>query len=380
MGNLQLHARRLTAVVVAAALAFPGTAYAQVLVDGTELLDGANAVGGGTATYGSGSLGMENVTATNVSTDESLDVSFNGGNDINDFQVTGDANVTVDFSGDNSVEDIEAYDNSNLTVNLNSHDDCEDIEAYNNSSLTVNVTGETGCEAIKGYDDASVTVQGTTCPRADVITVGEGEASERIGTERGDLVIKDATVVMDSKEAKVSSTEGNVSVYCSKISGGDDNERTDIYAGGDLFVGGSVIDVEGTMSSDGEMTIRRSDVDVTKPDGDSNPYRVWSKTGINLIEELNGEVRDGKIGDTPVKYLKTDDDDAGDKVHLVSAIKPCYYTKCESDGGPDGGDSNRAKKLPITGDANESALPAMVLGCGVALVALDIRRRQSAQQ
>ena len=84
MGNLQLHARRLTAVVVAAALAFPGTAYAQVLVDGTELLDGANAVGGGTATYGSGSLGMENVTATNVSTDESLDVSFNGGNDITD--------------------------------------------------------------------------------------------------------------------------------------------------------------------------------------------------------------------------------------------------------------------------------------------------------
>ena len=369
MGKLQLHARRLTAVLVTAALAFPGTAYAQVLVDGTELAEGANAVGGGTATYGGGSLGMENVTANNVSTDESLAVSFNGGNTIDDFQVTGDANVTVDFSGENSVEDIEAYDTSDVTVNLNSHDDCEDIEAYNNASLTVNVTGQTGCEAIKGYDDANVTVQGTTCPRADVVTVGEGEASERIGTERGDLVIKDVTVVMDSKQAQVSSTGGNVSVYCSKISGGDNNERTDIHAAKDLFVGGSVIDIDGTMSSDGQMTIRRSDVDVNKPENDDNPYRVWSKTGITLIEELNGEVKDGKIGDQAVKFLKTDDDDPSNKVHLVSAIKPCYYTKCDED------DPDRENKLPATYDANGSALPAMILGCGIALVGLDVRKR-----
>ena len=367
-----MHARRLTAVLVSAALVFPGTAYAQVLVDGTELAEGANAVGGGTATYGGGALGMENVTATNVSTNENLNVSFNGGNTISDFQVTGDANVTVGFSGENSVEDIEAYDNSDLTVNLDSHDDCEDIEAYDNSSLTVNVTGKAGCEAIKGYDDANVTVQGTTCPRADVVTVGDGEASERIGTERGDLVIKDVTVVMESKEAQVSSTGGNVSVYCSKISSGDDNERTDIHAAKDLFVGGSVIDIAGTMSSEGEMTIRRSDVDVRKPEEDNSPYRVWSKKGITLIEELNGEVKDGKIGDEAIKFLKTDDDDPSNKVNLVSAIKPCYYTKC-NDNDPD-----REKKLPATYDANENALPAMILGCGIALVGLDIRRRLSA--
>ena len=366
------YARRIAAVVVSVALAWPGTAFADVLVDGTELIEGANSVGGGTATYGSGSLGMENVTANNVSTNEDLNVNFSGGNSVDKFQVTGDANVDVSFEGSNNVEDIEAYDSSNVTVNLNGHNETEDIEASDNSTLTVNVTGENEVESVKGYDDADVTVQGTNCPRKDVVKVGDDESSERIGTERGNLVVKDVTVVTETEQDQVRSTGGNVSILCSKIAGGDDNKRTDITAAGTLFVGGSVIDVKGTMSSGGKMTIRRSDVDVARPDGDDSPYRVWSKTGIDIIEERNGEVKKGKLGDDEVWYLKTDDDDASEKVHLVSALKPCYYGKCANTGDDDD-DEEQRKWLPATADESVSVLPVVILG-GL-FVALDIRRR-----
>lgn len=369
------YAQRIAAVVVTVALAWPGTAVADVLVDGTKLAEGANTVGGGTATYGGGSLGMENVTASNVSTNENLNVSFSGGNNIEDFQVTGDANVNVGFSGENNVEDIEAYDSSNVTVNLNGHNETEDIEGYGNSTVTVNVTGENGVESIKGYEDANVTVQGTDCPRKDVVTVGDGESSERIGTERGNLVVKDVTVLTESEQDQVRSTGGNVSILCSKIQGTDSNKRTDITAAGTLFVGGSVIDVKGTMSSGGKMTIRRSDVDVARPDGDDSPYRVWSRTGIDLIEEKNGQVKKGKLGDNEVWYLKTDDDDPSDRVHLVSSLKPCYYGKC-ADTDDDHDSEEQRRWLPATADASVSVVPIVVLG-GL-FVALDIRRRMKA--
>lgn len=377
MNHPQLCARRLTVALVSAALALPGTAYAQVLVDGTELQEGTNDVGGGTADYCSGSLGMTDVTADNVWLNEDLAVSFNGGNSIDTLQVADGANVSVGFDGENDVSDIEVRGNSTVTIGMSSHNDFEDLEAYDGSSLTANVTGETNCEAIKGYDDANVTVQGTTCPRADVVTVGEGEHTERIGTERGDLVIRDVTAIMDPEEARISSREGDVSILCSKIEGGEDDDRTDIYAGGSLFVGGSVVDIAGTMSSDGQMTIRRSDIDVAKPDGDDSPYRVWSNTGIELVEELNGEVKDGKVDDKDVRYLATDGDPS-EEVHLTSAVKPCYYTKCDAN------DSDAKSKLPVTGDASARILPAtadtsahalplLALGIGAAFAGLKMR-------
>ena len=375
MKQRHTYAQRIAAVVVSVALAWPGTAFADVLVDGTKLAEGANSVGGGTATYGSGSLGMENVTANNVSTNEDLNVSFSGGNNVDKFQVTGDANVDVSFEGSNNVEDIEAYDSSNVTVNLNGHNETEDIEANDSSTLTVNVTGENEVESVKGYDDADVTVQGTDCPRKDVVKVGDDESSERIGTERGDLTVKDVTVVTESEQDQIVSKGGNVSIVCSKIESDDDNKRTDISAAGTLFVGGSVIDVKGTMSSGGQMTIRRSDVDVTRPEGDDSPYRVWSKTGIDIIEEKNGEVEKGKLGDDEVWYLKTDDDDASEKVHLESSIKPCYYGKCADTGNGDNDDEER-KWLPATADESASVLPVVILG-GL-FVAIDIRRRLTA--
>ena len=206
-----------------------------------------------TITYADGVMGVESVTAETVSTDESLSVSFIGQNEIDTFQVTGDASVAVGFSGENSVEDIEAYDTSNVVVNMDSNNEFQDLEANDSSSLTVRVTGEVSCEAIKGYDDASVTVEGTTSPTGDKIVVGEGEDSERIGTECGDLVVRDVSVVMEAEEAAVASEEGNVYVYNSSIEGGYSNERTDIYAGGELYVDESVVNVTGTMRSSGHL-------------------------------------------------------------------------------------------------------------------------------
>ena len=363
--------RRLMVALLTVSLAFPQSAFAEVWVDDVSLNEGENAVGGGTATYAESSLDMVDVTASNVWTNESLSVNFNGGNEIDTFQVKDDANVTVSFEGDNEVEDIEAYDKSQVTINMDDDNDFEDIEAHDESSLTVKVSGEVECEAIKGHDDATVTVEGTTCPRKDIIEVGEGEASERIGTERGDLTIKDLTVILQSEMGLVNSQSGNVSIKCSKITGDDDNERIDIHAGGELFVGGSVIDITGSMSSDGALTIRRSDVDIKKAEDDSSPYRIWSKTSIELIEERNGEVRDGELDGTSVKYVDTGD---GDEVHLKSSITPCYYRSCDDDDDDSVGHV-AAKKLPRTGDPSSMNYIATLVSAGLVLTMAGLRRK-----
>ena len=361
--------RRMCATTLAIALAFPGTAFAQTRVDDTDLIEGANAVGGGTATYGGGSLTMENVVADNVWTDESLTMDFNGGNDIDKVQVTGDAEVTTNFSGNNEVEDIEAYNNAKLTVNMNDHNEFEDIEGYDNANVTVNVTGKTECESIKGYDNATVTVQGTTCPKKDVIEVGEDESSEGIRTKDGDLAVKDVTVVMHSTNAQVASAGGDVDITCTKIESGDGNERVDVRAGDDLFVGGSVIDIKGSVSAGDDLTIRRSNVDVKKAEGDESPYRVWAEGDVELIEEENGEVREGTIDGKKVSYVDTDD---GDDVHLTSALTPCYY-KCD-------GNSNGhflAKRLPTTGEADHMGAQAAALSLGTLILYAGFKMRKA---
>lgn len=364
-------ARGTLSALLTLSLALPHTAFAAVRVDDVDLVDGENAVGGGTATYLDSTLDMYDVTAGYVTTDEDLTVNFEGGNEIDHFQVTGDAEVEVNFEGENEVEDIEAYDTSDVTVNMNEHNDFEDIEAHDDATLTVNVTGEAECEAIKGYDDADVTVRGTTCPQKDVVEVGEDEVNERIGTERGNLVIEDVTVVMESKEASVGSESGNVDIKCSKIESGDDNERTDIHAGGNLFIGGSVIDITGTISSDHAMTIRRSDVDVEKADSDNGPYRIWAYDGITLIEESNGTVLEGKIDGKSVSYVDTGD---GEEVHLKSALRPCYY-KCD-----DGSPHLAASKLPKTGDVNLVSAAFVVGSLGALLVWEGLRRRPRVEE
>lgn len=356
----------IAAITLVFMLAMPGLAFAQVTVDDTTLEAGENSVGGGTATYVDSVLDIVGVTAGNVTTDEDLTVNFNGGNDIDHFEATGDSNVTVNFSGENAVEDLEAHDNVNMTVNVNGHDDLEDIEAYDQASLTVNVTGESGCEAVKGYDDATVLVQGTTYPQGDVLEVGDGEADERIGTENGNLTIKNLTVVFKSEMGSVTSTAGDVRILCSKITGEDDNKRVDIHAGGTLFIGGSVIDIDGNVSSDGWMIIRRSDVDVEKADGDDSPYRVWSRAGITLIEEKNGEVLEGTLDGNAVWYVYTGDDD---EVHLKSALTPCYYGTSDD------------SEIPRTADSSGMAVVFAVaaLGVGALIAGMVIRKREEVE-
>ncbi|MDO4797514.1 MAG: hypothetical protein Q4A01_05770 [Coriobacteriales bacterium] len=390
MSKLGIAARRCVAAVAIASVCLPQPCLAQVTLDNTALSEGDNEIGGGKATWLNSVLDMYGVTGDTLSTDEDLSVNFWGGNSLDKFTITDDANVTVNFEGDNEVEDIEAYDHSNVTVNMNEHNEFEDLEAKDNASLEVRVDGETSCESIKGYDDAQINVHGVNCPRKDVIEVGEDESSECVGTEKGDLTVKDVTLVMHSKEAEVSSKEGNVRIECTKIEGGEGNERVDAYAGGTMFVGGSVVDIAGSVHSNGELTLRRSDVDVTKAKGDESPYRVWSKTGIELIEERNGTVKKGSADGSEVYYVDTDDDDA---VHLDASLQPCYYRTCDDDKDSksesvaqstvDTSCAVRAARkiesvLPVTADTSSYAgmIPAAVLGV-TAIVAGVWRRRRS---
>lgn len=379
MRSVQAVARRFVVALVTASLAFTSVAIAEVRVDETTLQEGENAVGGGTATLWDSILDMLGVTANTLSTDEDLTVNFNGGNDIDTFKITDDANVVANYEGENEVEDIEAYDQSSVTVNMNEHNEFEDIEGNDQASITANVSGNVACEAIKGYDDATVTVRGTTGPCKDVLEVGEGKSSERIGTERGDLTVEDVSVVLRSEQGAVSSTSGNVTIKHTKISGGEGNERTDLRAGGTMLVEDSAVDITGTASADGELTIQNSEVDVRKAEGDDG-YRVWSRTGINLVDEKNGEVEEGEVDGKRVWYVDTGD---GEEVHL-DASSPL---RCDSDSSnsndsddvSDERDTTPAEHgravLPATGDASGAFFAMLALVGGVALSLAGVRRR-----
>ena len=133
-----------------------------------------------------------------------------------------------------------------------------------------------------------------------------------------------------------------------------------------------MFDIAGTVHSSGDMTIDHSDVKVVKPDvedEDLSPYRVWSEAGIELINEKNGEVKDGKLGDKDVRYVDTDD---GEDVDLKADGEPAYY-RCKGDNGTDSDDgaasddSQKRTTLPATSDGQGAAVVALVLVGGAAL-------------
>ena len=351
------------AVVMTFCLSFPQLAFAVVRVDGTELAQGENAVGGGTACYADSSLEMTGVTAEELFTDEDLSVNFNGGNDIGNVNVEGSASVDLSFAGENEVEEVHASGTSDVTINANGCNEFEEIEAIEQSNLTINVTGENEFEEIVGRDDANITIRGTDCQRKDVIELGEDEEDTAISTERGTLTIDHVTVNVEAEESFIGSTEGNVVIDTSKIAGGDESEYVSITAGGTLDVIESVIEITGTIRSDGQMTIRHSDIEADEPDDeyDESPYRIWSKTGIELIAEENGEVLKGEIGDDVVFFVDTDDND-GVEVDLEADGDPAYY-RCAGD------------SLPKTGDWAGSLVPIVLLIAGAASVAFAARRR-----
>ena len=358
------------AALVVASLCVPSLALAVVRVDQTELAQGENAVGGGTAKLVDTALEMSNVTAIDLYTDQDLIVDFKGGNDIENVNVAGSANVELGFSGKNEVEEVHASENSNVTINANGLNDFEEVTAQDQSNLTINVTGENEFEEIVGTDDANITIRGTDCQKKDEIELGDDEEDTGISTERGSLTIDHVTIEIEAKEAVIGSDEGDVVIDTSKIEGDDDNKYTLVKAGGKMDIVESVIEITGTVYSKGKMTIRHSDVEVEAPDSeyaDGYPYRVMSATGIELIDEENGEVKEADTEDGKVYYVDTDD---GEDVDLEADGDPAYY-KCKGKG----------KSIPGTGDSSnpiQSAGAAFTGGAIAIGLALALRRREDA--
>ena len=312
------------ATMTAASLAFPSVALAKVTVDNDELAHGENSVGGGTATLSDTALDMANVTASNVRVDEDLTINFNGGNDVGVLDVEGSANVDVNYTGENEVEDTHVHDTASATINADGHNDFEEVEAFDNASVTVNVTGENDFETIEAHDNANVTVRGTDCQKGDIANVGDGEKNAGVSAEKGNVTIDHVTVNVKSETARVGSESGNTVIDTSKIASDDDNEYTEVVAGGTMEVSESVIDITGTVHSDGKMTIKHSDVKAKAPAAkyDASPYRIYSKTGIELVREKNGEVKEGESSGAKVQFIDTGD---GKNVDLKADGEPGYY-------------------------------------------------------
>ena len=355
------------AAIVASSLSFPSTALAKVSIDGAKLVKGENSVGGGTATLNKGALDVNGVTATTIFTDEDLDVLFSGGNEIGEMGVAESSKVCVDFEGENEVEDFYALGTSELEINANGHNEFDEIKAYDAADVTVNVTGKNDVESIVGYDDASVTVRGTTCQKRDILNLGEDEEDAEIVACRGNLVIDHVTVNAEAEATIIGSDFGDVTIDTSKIAKDDDCEYVMLNAGGTMSLTESVIDIDGTVSSDGTTTINHSDVKVGKPDEayETRPYAVYSRTGIKLINERNGDVLVGRVGDDKVWYVDTGE--GGESVDLKADGTPAYYM-C------------KGSSIPKTGD--ESA-PWGIVSVGFAsLIAgwYALRRRRELEQ
>ena len=353
------------AVVTAVSLACPQAAFAKVTIDDNELVKGANSVGDGTATLSDTQLDMLNVIAGNVRVDEDLTVNFNGGNNIGVFDIEGSANVEVNFTGDNEVEDTHVHDAASATINADGHDDFEEVEAFDNSNVTVNVTGENSFETIAGHDNANVTVRGTDCQKRDIVNIGDGEGDAGVSAENGDVTIDHVTVNLQSGTAVVGSLAGNLRIDTSKVASDDDNEFTEIVAGSTMAIYESVIDITGTVRSDGLMTIEHSDVKVEAPDDKygAGPYRVYSKTGIELVREKNGEVKEGELNGEKVKYVDTGD---GEDVDLRADGLPGYYA-CK-------GAVTRA--MPKTADGTDPWGPASLAIASIAVAGYACKRRR----
>ena len=323
------------AFITAISLSFPSLAFAQVSVDGQELAQGDNAIGGGTATLTDVALDMVDVIANELYIDQDLTVNFNGGNEIDDVVIEGSANVELNFDEENEVSDVFVNDNADLTINADGHNEFEEVIATGDSQVTINVTDENEFETIIGENNATIVIKGTECQMKDTIELGDDEDDAEIATENGNLVIDHVTIEIESeKDAYVGSAYGDVTIDTSKIEA-DDTEYTLIAAGKELKIIESVIEIKGTLFSVGKMTIEHSDVEVEKAadEYDVYPYRVFSATGIELIREENGEVKETEIDGVPVWYVDTDD---GDDVELEADGKPAYY-KCK-DGMPATGD------------------------------------------
>jgi LPXTG-motif cell wall-anchored protein len=251
-------------------------------------------------------------------------------------------------------------------------DDFEEVAAYDDAQVTVNVTGENDFESIVGMDRASVTVRGTDCQMRDVINLGEDKEQCGLIASEGDMTIDHVTVNVEGEYALVGSFDGNVTIDTSKIGQGDGNEYTFVGAEGTMLIRESVIDITGGVYSAGQMTIDHSDLKVAEPDAKYkddklDQYRVWSETGITILREKNGKVKEGVVDGAPAFYVDTDDND-GQSVDLKADGVPAYY-RCAS------AKPARAA-LPKTGDGALLSLPLAAGLVSAGSVALAARKRK----
>ena len=337
------------AIALAGSLTVPALAFASVTIDDVELTQGENAVGGGTATWVDQVIDVVNVTAEAMIVD-SEDVSIN-------------------FDGENKVEHIYATGDADVTVAVNEHNEFDSIEAEDSANITVNVTGENDIEAIQNFGTGDITIRGTDCQKKDILNIEDDDYSDNaIYADKGNVTIDHVTVNMNGERGVVSSNGGNVVIDTSKIASGDDTKDTWILAFGTLLIKESVIDIIGMVNSGGKMTINHSDVKVEKAADDGSPYRVWSFDDIELINEKNGEVKDGAWQGDKVRYLDTGD---GDTVDLEADGKPAYY-KCKDDDAS-------TKGMPKTGDENTPLWPGPLALASIAVAGLALRRRETSQ-
>lgn len=378
--------RRVGALALAAVLAgnlfFPSLALAVVRVDETELAQGANVVGGGTATLSGSSLEMTGVIATDFYTDEDLDISFAGGNDIASAYVE-DATVDMSFTGENDVEDIYALGDANVTVNADGHNEFEEVNAYDRSSVTVKVTGENDFESMVASDDATIAVRGTSCQRKDIINLGEGEPLTYIASDCGDVTLDHVTVNVKAGEAMIGSNEGGaLTIDTSKIAC-DDDAYVLLFGGKTSRIRESVIDIAGTIVGYGKLVIDHSDVKVVEPGPEHHEifdHRIIGRDGIELVNQKNGTVLAGSFGDEDLFFVDTDGNQ-GRSVDLKADGEPAYY-KC---GDKDESDekstdvpatSPAAKALPRTGDAGAPLAPVAAAAVLVGIAGFAARRRE----
>ena len=360
------------AALIACGVMIPSAAFAEVAVDGQPLGQGENAVGGGTATLSETVLDMVNVVAGTLNTDQNLVINFNGGNEIDDVLVSDSAVVEMNFTGENDVDDITVGGKADLTINADGHNDFDEVMAAGDSNLTINVAGENEFEEIEGKDNANITVRGVTCQKRDIIELGDDEDDTLIMTENGNLVLDHVTIDTEARFALIGTIGGEMLIDTSKIAKGDKNETVLIMVERALTIRESVIDIVGTITVEGKMIIDHSDVKVINSDtrDPDSPYPcVFSLTGIELLNEKNGEVKEGKSYQRKAWYVDTGD---SPDVDLKADGEPAYY-RCKSDESDDAG----TKAMPQTGD--ETNVPMLMVTLISALtVALAARRRFTA--
>ena len=365
--------RRVGALALAAALAgnllFPSLALAVVRVDETELAQGANEVGGGTATLTDSNLEMEGVTAAEFYTDEDLTIDYAGGNAIDETTVAGDAEVEMNFSGENDVTNVAVTDDASLTINANEHNTFDEVLATDNSNLNLNVDGTATIGSVDASGAANVAVRGAQ--QGATIDLGAGRDISFLDTESGNLSVENVRVNLNAKEAILGSAlGGTVTIDSSSLVAGEDNGFVFLGTCGTMLIKDSSMEFGGMVYSTGQMTIDNSNMRITKPTAfgtDSWPHRVSSRTGIDLRNELNGIVLSGMQEGKPIFFLDTNEN-FGRVVELWAGARPADPTPAADETPAQSAPIAHvaSKALPRTADPSVALLP--LLAAGVLLV------------